>query len=94
MVLQFSVSIILIISTIIIYQQIQHVKNRNLGFNKNNLLEIIQMMNSIKIMSLIKHDLLGSGVVQNLALSDYTTLYGGNNTDGLYGTEKPQGAKF
>ena len=27
--------------------------------------------------------LLGSGVVENLALSDYTTLYGGNNTGWL-----------
>src|SRR6476659_9225477 len=39
-VLQFSISIILIISTLIIYQQIQHVKNRSLGLNKNNLLQI------------------------------------------------------
>ncbi len=41
------------------------------------------MMNSIKIIEVIKQDLLNSGVVDNLALSDYTTLYGGNNTDGL-----------
>ena len=39
-VLQFTVSIILIIATIIIYQQIQHVKNRNLGFNKDRLMEL------------------------------------------------------
>jgi ABC-type antimicrobial peptide transport system permease subunit len=35
---QFSVSIILIISTIIIFQQLQHVKNRDLGYNKNDLI--------------------------------------------------------
>src|SRR6185437_1663814 len=35
-VVQFSISIILIISTIIIFQQIQHVKSRSLGFDKNN----------------------------------------------------------
>ncbi len=39
-ILQFTASILLIISTIIVYQQIQHVKNRALGFNKDNLLEI------------------------------------------------------
>ncbi|RYD72268.1 MAG: FtsX-like permease family protein, partial [Sphingobacteriales bacterium] len=36
-VLQFSISMILIISTIIVYQQINHVKDRKLGFNKENL---------------------------------------------------------
>ena len=39
-VLQFTVSIVLIISTIIIYQQIQHVKSRQLGFDRYNLLEM------------------------------------------------------
>jgi cytochrome bd-type quinol oxidase subunit 2 len=38
-VLQFTISIVLIISTIIIYQQIQHVKIRQLGFKKENLIE-------------------------------------------------------
>ena len=31
----------------------------------------------------IKQDLLNTGMVENVALSDYTTLYGGNNTGGL-----------
>ena len=39
-VVQFAVSIILIISTIIIYQQIQHVKSRDIGYNKENLIQI------------------------------------------------------
>ncbi len=51
------------------------------------------MMNSIKIMKLIKQDLLNTGVVENLALSDYTTLYGGNNTDGLIWEGKPANSK-
>src|SRR5206468_3652165 len=38
-VIQFTISIALIISTIIIYQQIQHVKERDLGYNKDNLIE-------------------------------------------------------
>lgn len=37
-VLQFTISVTLIISTIIIYQQIQHVKNRELGYNKQGLI--------------------------------------------------------
>jgi len=88
-VVQFSISIILIISTIVIYQQIQHVKNRNLGFNKNNLLEINTNDELNKNYTAIKQDLLSTGVIQNLALSDYTPLYGGNNTGGFIWEGKP-----
>ncbi len=82
-VLQFSISIILIISTIIIYQQIQHVKDRNLGFNKNNLLQTDVMGDVAKNYSSIKQELLNTGLVESVALSDHTTIYGGNNTGGL-----------
>jgi putative ABC transport system permease protein len=38
LVFQFSISIILIVSTIIIYQQMQFIRNKNLGYNKNQTL--------------------------------------------------------
>ena len=81
--LQFTVSIVLIISTIIIYQQIQHVKDRQLGFNKNNLIEMNMQGDMAKNYNAIKQDLLNTNVVENVALSDHTTIYGGNNTGGL-----------
>ena len=37
-VLQFSVSVILIISTLVIYNQLEFIKNRDIGFDKENLL--------------------------------------------------------
>jgi len=92
-VVQFSVSIILIICTIIIYQQIQHVKSRNLGFNKDNLLEMSMQGDMAKHYQTIKNELLGTGIVERVALSDHTTIYGGNNTDGLTWEGKPPGGK-
>ena len=92
-ILQFTVSIILIISTIVIYKQIQHVKSRSLGFNKNNLLEIASNDDLNKNYEAIRQDLLNTGVIQSLALSDYTALYGGNNTDGLTWGGKPANSK-
>ena len=82
-VLQFSISIILIISTIVIYQQIQHVKNRSLGFNKNNLLQVDMNSEMTKNYQAVQQDLLGTGLIENVAISNYNTLYGGNNTGGL-----------
>ncbi len=37
---QFVMSILLISATIIVYQQIQHIKNRSIGYNPNNLLMV------------------------------------------------------
>ncbi|WP_299287211.1 ABC transporter permease [uncultured Mucilaginibacter sp.] len=79
-VLQFTISIVLIISTIIIYQQIQHVKSRQLGFNKNNLIEADAQGDRAKYYDALKQDLLKTGMVENIALSDHPTLRGGNNT--------------
>ncbi|MEP7231224.1 MAG: ABC transporter permease [Ginsengibacter sp.] len=82
-VVQFAVSIILIICTIIIYQQIQHVKSRDIGYNKNNLLEISAQGNIVKDFTAIKQDLINTGVVKNVALADHTTIGGGNNTTSI-----------
>lgn len=86
---QFSVSIILIISTAIIYQQIQHVKERNLGFNKDNLISMEIQGNMKQNFDAIKTALLATDVVQNAALADHPTIYSGNNTNDLNWEGKP-----
>ncbi|MEC5144304.1 ABC transporter permease [Chitinophaga sp. 212800010-3] len=85
---QFSISIVLIICTIIIFQQIQHVKHRNLGLNKENLI----VMNNTGEMNthyeFIKTALLATGAVDQVALADHQAIYGGNNTNSLDWTGK------
>jgi putative ABC transport system permease protein len=80
-VMQFSVSIILIICTIIIFQQIEHARNRELGYEKDNLLVSYVQGDMGKKFSVIKEDLLNTGMVEKAALSDHETIYGGNNSD-------------
>ncbi|MEO8711824.1 MAG: FtsX-like permease family protein, partial [Parafilimonas sp.] len=80
---QFAVSIVLIISTVIIYQQIQHVKSRDLGYNKDNLLQIDAQADVIKNFTSIKQDLLNTGAVENAALADHETISDGNNTTSI-----------
>jgi ABC-type antimicrobial peptide transport system permease subunit len=79
-VLQFTISIILIISTIIIFQQIQHVKNRDLGYNKDNLLQIGIEGDLIKHFAVIRQDLLSTGQVENAALSMHNMLSMGTSS--------------
>lgn len=79
-VLQFAISVILIISTIIIYQQIQHVKDRDLGYNKQGLIYTGLRGNMKENFSVIKNDLVKTGIVQNVSLSNNYVLQLGSNT--------------
>jgi len=80
-ILQFTISIFLIIGTIIIYQQIEHIKNRELGYNKANLIQTGLRGNMDEKFPVIKQDLLGTGYVQNVAMSNLNQLYMGSSTN-------------
>jgi putative ABC transport system permease protein len=82
-VFQFAVSVVFIICTIIVFKQIEHVKDRNLGFNKNNLIEIDMQHDVSGIFSIVKQHLLATGVVENAAMIDNTIIYGGNTDNGF-----------
>ena len=82
-VLQFAVSIVLIIGTIIIYQQISHVKDRNLGFNKDHLIQITLQGGMQKNFAAIRQEFIRTGSVQNVTLADHQPLADGNNTGGI-----------
>ncbi len=79
-VLQFSISVILIICTIIIYQQIYHVKDRDLGYNKQNLIYAGLQGKMKEHFNAIKNDLQATGVVENASISNSQVLQLGSNT--------------
>ena len=79
-VVQFSISIILIISTIIIYKQINHAKNRSLGYDKENLIYLPLQGKLKEHFNAVKNDLVQTGVVKDAALSQSTVLQLGSNT--------------
>lgn len=80
-VLQFTISIVFIITTIIIYRQIQHVKSRDLGFSKNNLVEVDMQHWNNRNFPFLRQQLLGTGLIANVAHSDHVTIEGGNSDD-------------
>jgi putative ABC transport system permease protein len=79
-ILQFSISVVLIISTIIIYKQIQHVKDRNLGYDRQHLIQMGLRGGMKQHFSALKNDLLQTGVVENASLSNSSVLQLGSNT--------------
>lgn len=63
---QFVISILLISATIIIYQQIRHVKDRDLGYNDNNLIMLDSSPDIQKNYAVIKNELLKTGMVHSV----------------------------
>jgi len=78
---QYVASVILIICTIIIYQQIQHIKNRDLGLDKQNLAYIDVQGNMGKNYEAIRDQLLATAVLDNVALSFSPPLNMWSGTD-------------
>ena len=68
--LQFGFSILLIIGTIVIYQQIQHSKSRTLGYEQENLITVAYTTEVGKNYRAIKLELLQTGVVNSVTKSN------------------------
>ncbi|MBK5277844.1 MAG: ABC transporter permease, partial [Bacteroidia bacterium] len=68
--LQFGFSILLIIGTIVIYQQIQHVKSRDLGYEQENLITVEDTREISSNYNAIKAELMQSGVVSGVTRSN------------------------
>jgi ABC-type antimicrobial peptide transport system permease subunit len=81
-ILQFTISSILIIGTIIIYLQTQHIKSRDLGYSKANLMQTGLRGEMQKNFAVIKEQFLSTGYVENVAMSDLNMLYMGSNSGG------------
>jgi putative ABC transport system permease protein len=83
-VLQFTVSIVLIIGTIIVYRQIQHAKNRPVGYNRQGLLYVpIKSRDLLQKYDIIERQLKNEGVVSEMARSSSPTTAVWSNNDGL-----------
>jgi hypothetical protein len=66
---QFAISVILIICTVIIYQQIQHIKDRDLGYKRQNLLYMNLTEELAEHFNTIRAELLQTGAIEDAALS-------------------------
>ncbi|MEJ7682151.1 MAG: FtsX-like permease family protein [Segetibacter sp.] len=65
-VVQFSCSIVLIISTVIIYQQIQYAKNRPLGYSLNRLMQTSLNSDLSKNFTALKNELISKGITSSV----------------------------
>jgi putative ABC transport system permease protein len=71
-VLQFSCSVAFIISTVIIYQQINYVKNRPTGYSTDRLVHTFMTKELAQSYDALRNDLLASGMVESVTKATST----------------------
>ena len=79
-VIQFTVSITLIIGTVIIFEQIQFAKNRAVGYTRSGLISVPIKTPDLQVhFDAVHNDLLQTGVVENVAESSHIVTEFNNN---------------
>jgi len=82
-VIQFTVAIVLIISTLIIYKQIKYVQDRDNGYVRNNLVEHPINGDISKNYYALKNELINSGAAIAVCKTSTSVTVDGSNTSGL-----------
>lgn len=64
---QFAISVVLIISTIIVFRQIDHARKRSIGYNPNNMINITASHDLALKYDIMKEELLKTGYIESVA---------------------------
>ena len=81
-VIQFAVSVVLIVGTLVVFQQIQYAKNRPVGYSRNGLIIIPLQTEEIgRQFDVVHNELIKTGVVSSVSESEnsITAIYNGNS---------------
>ncbi|HTI59875.1 ABC transporter permease [Mucilaginibacter sp.] len=83
-VLQFTVSVVLIIGTIVVFKQIQYAKDRPVGYSRDGLVAVPMMTDQIhKHFDVVKDALLRTGMVTNVAEAGSPPTSGAGSTSAV-----------
>lgn len=87
-VFQFAISIFLIIGTIIIYNQLNYIQHKDLGFNRNHVL-VIKNVDVIENAKTFKQEVKQIAGVANASLSGFLPTGVVRNPDGVFRNQTP-----
>ncbi len=82
-VFQFSLSVALVISTLVIRNQMDYIRNKNLGFEKENIVTLFTSANTNDKRDLLKQELSALPGVMNVTASNSLPSQIGNSTYGI-----------
>jgi len=82
-IVQFTVSVVLIIGTVVVFRQIQYAQDRPIGYNNNGLLMVHMISDGIHDhLDAVRHDLIKSGAITSMTEGEsFVTDYGAGSSD-------------
>lgn len=94
--LQFGFSILLVIASVVVYKQIDHLRRRDTGYNQENLLLIWTTADIEKNYQPLKTELLASGYVESMCKSNspVTSIFSTNTMEDWPGRQPGQRIEF
>ena len=95
-VIQFTVSVMLIIGTIIVYQQIQYAKNRPIGYSRNGLINVGMQKEIAQHYEVVRTELKNSGAIEEMSAcqSPLTQVWNTNGGFDWEGKDPNMGVDF
>lgn len=86
-VFQFATSIILIVGTIVIYKQLNHIQNSNLGFNKDQVVVVSNSGLPRETRQSLKNEIEQFTEVKSASFAGYLPVTGSSRSDTTFSTE-------
>ncbi|MBO9634011.1 MAG: ABC transporter permease [Chitinophagaceae bacterium] len=83
-VFQFGISIFLIVGTVVIYNQLNFIRNKKAGFNREQVLVVNDTQILGKNSKLFKEEVLRSGIAKNVTMSGYLPTSTYRNSDVVF----------
>ena len=68
---QFSISVFLIVSTLVVYQQVNYIRHKDLGFQKDQILIVDDIRAAGNQVESLREEIKGLSQVENVSLSNY-----------------------
>ena len=84
---QFAISVFLIIGTLVVYQQLQYIQNKDLGFSKDQVMIINDVFTAGEQVNSLKEEVKKLGFVNNATLSSYFPTPS-NRSDSVFAPEE------
>ncbi len=91
---QFSLTIILIIGTLVVHNQLSHIRGRNLGYDREHLVVFALRGDMGKNFETVKNELLKSADIFNVTASSSLPTYIGSGTSGAWWEGKEEGVRI
>jgi len=83
-VFQFAISIFLIIGTLVIYNQLKYIQNKNLGYNRDQVLSVYNVSALGDRARVLKQEVKQLAGVRNATLTGYTPVNGWRNNGSVF----------